>query len=262
MSDGTELFTRHWTTESPKATMLIIHGISEHSGRWSEVADHFVAEGYDVHSYDQRSHGRSGDGALDIEDFTLFCDDVAERIEALRQPGRPFVLYGHSMGGLIVTAYLASDRPKPDAAVLSAPALSAKVPKMLRFLAKVLSRIVPKLKLKSKIDGALLSADPKVGEIYAADPLVYLKVTARFGNSLLKAMDETRPLVSAITTPTFVIHGTADELVPPESSEILEQVPAIERETFEGLRHEMHNEAQASEVLRAVAKWLGPKIGA
>ena len=256
MTDGTSLFTRTWGHEDPIATVLLIHGVSEHTGRWDHVAEFLVGEGFEVFGYDQRAHGESGDGILDIEDFTLFVDDVADMIAAVRTEGRPIVLYGHSMGGLISVLHAQSAHPQADLIVVSAPALVADVPTPVRLAAKVLGRFAPRLAMASAVEKAHLSRDPDVGEAYVNDPLVYLKGTTRFGRHLFAAMDRARDAITRITTPTLVIHGAEDELVPPRASTALAGVEAVERRVFPGLRHELHNEPESAEVLGFISRWV------
>jgi alpha-beta hydrolase superfamily lysophospholipase len=256
MTDGTVLFTRTWFHDDPVATVLLVHGVSEHMGRWDHVAEYLVGEGFEVFGFDQRAHGESGDGILDIEDFTLFVDDVADMIAARRTAGRPLILYGHSMGGLISVLHAQSAHPQPDLMVLSAPALVAAVPAPLRLAARVLGRFAPKLAMASAVEKAHLSRDPDVGEAYVNDPLVYLKGTTRFGRLLFAAMDRARAAIGRISTPTLVVHGSEDELVPPRASASLASVESVERRVFPGLRHEMHNEPESDQVLGFITRWV------
>ncbi|MGI8822414.1 MAG: lysophospholipase [Acidimicrobiia bacterium] len=254
--DDLDLLTRHWGPAGPaKATMLLVHGLSEHSGRWDHVARFFAAAGYDTHGFDLRGHGLSDGAHVDVDRFDMFVGDVAEMVAEVRSE-LPLVIYGHSMGGLITTLYAVSDHPQPDLYVLSAPALGADVAAPLRIAASVLGRAVPGLRMGTGLKGEQLSRDPKVGEAYFADPLVYIKGTARFGAALLGAMPEAAQAVGAIRVPTLVIHGGDDTVVPPWASEPMAAVPGVERRVWPGLRHEMHNEPERDEVLDFVAVWL------
>ena len=260
MADGTVLHTAHWGADDPQATVIIVHGVSEHVGRWEHVAEFLVAQGYDVFSYDQRAHGRSGDGVLDIERFDLFIDDLAEMVAATHHDGRPLVIYGHSMGGLITTLYAESSNQQPDLYVLSAPALVANVPAPLRLAANVLGKYLPKIAITSPVEQAALSRDPDVGHAYVNDPLVFLKGTTRFGREMFAAMERAREHVAAIRVPTLVVHGADDELVPPRASAPLAAAAMVERRVFPGLRHEMHNEPESPEVLGFIAGWIAGKL--
>jgi len=262
MPDGTELHTTTWTHHEPVGTVVIVHGVSEHAGRWDHVADKFVAAGFEVHCYDQRAHGRSGTGVLDVDDFDRFVSDLAHTVDEVRHADKPLVIYGHSMGGLIATLYAESDYEQPDVLVLSAPPLSSKksVPAPLRLAAKLLGKLVPRFALESPIDGETLSRDPAVGEDYRADPLVVLKGTTRFGRELFAAMDRGGANIAKIHVPTLVIHGADDETVPPEVSAPLAAVPGVERRVFPGLRHETHNEPEKDEVLDFVVRWVKGRL--
>lgn len=260
MADGTELFTRSWAHPDPIGTVLIIHGVSEHTGRWEHVADFFVGEGFEVHSYDQRAHGESGDGVLDIESFDHFIDDVASAVEEIRVEGRPLIIYGHSMGGLVAAMHAESDHEQADFLVLSAPALRASVPAPLKLAANVLGRFLPKFAIESPINKSQLSSDPTVGEAYVADPKVYLKGTTRFGKLFFAAIDRGREEIQKIRIPTLVVHGSDDEIVPPRASAPLAGVSGVERRVFPGLRHELHNEPESEEVLGFVSGWLKARL--
>lgn len=240
--------------------MLIVHGIGEHSGRYEHVGEFFTEAGFAVHAFDLPGFGRSGGRRAHVESFDLFLDVVEERLAAVGLDGRPTVLYGHSMGGLIALAYCLSQRQPPDFAVLSAPALDANVPTWQRKGAPLLGRIVPKLPVASPIDGEQLSRDPAVGEAYFADPLVVTSTTAALGSELFATMDATRPQIGQLTVPTYVFHGGADTLVPPQFSAPLQDVAAVTRRLWPSLRHEAHNEPEYRQVLGEVLAWLDGRL--
>ncbi len=259
--DGFDLLTRHWPPDGPaRATMLIVHGLAEHCGRWDHVAEFFAGTGYDVHGFDLRGHGESGGARVDVDRFDDYVADVAEIVAMVRNDELPLVIYGHSMGGLIVTLYAESDYPQPDFYVLSAPSLGADVSPPLRMAAAVLSRAAPGLRMATGLKGDQLSRDPAVGDAYFADPLVSLKATTRFGNALFEAMTRASANVDAIGVPTLVVHGGDDSIVPVGVSAPLAAVPVVERRVWPGLRHEMHNEPERAEILAFVGGWLDSRI--
>lgn len=258
--DGIELLTVQWDAETPRGTVLIVHGVSEHTGRWGHVAEHFVARGYNVRGYDLRGHGKSGGPQLDLEDFDMHVGDLERMVDAVRQPDLPLIIYGHSMGGLIATRYSYSSRPQPDIYVLSAPALANTAPALLKMAVNVLARVAPGIRLASPLKGEQLSRDPKVGEAYFSDPLVHLKGTPRFGKALLSAMEATAAQTPDFKVQTLVIHGSDDSIVPPSASAPLAASALSDRKLFTGLRHEMHNEPEQGEVLSFVSDWLDAKL--
>jgi len=59
-----------------------------------------------------------------------------------------------------------------------------------------------------------------------------------------------------LSLPTLVLHGLDDGLVPPQASERLASLPNVERRTYLGLRHELHNEPEGPVILAEVVAWL------
>jgi alpha-beta hydrolase superfamily lysophospholipase len=259
---GLEQLRRRWVVESPRGAVLLVHGVAEHSGRYEYVGEQFAAAGFDTLAFDLRGHGETAGPRGHVSSFAEFLDDVEELLGERRGLGVPVVLVGHSLGGLICTAYAASDRPEPDLLVLSAPALHAEVPGWQRSAASLLGSVLPKLAIPNDFDGALLSRDEAVGEAYRVDPLRVRKATARFGKELFAAMPATSARVQDITVPTYVLHGSDDRLVPPSASEGFDAVPAATRVVHDGLRHECLNEPERDEVIAGLLGWLDIRLQA
>src|SRR5262245_11342597 len=57
-SDGVRLALRRWPRPSsePRATVLIVHGLGEHVGRYEHVAARLRDSGFGVVGYDHRGH--------------------------------------------------------------------------------------------------------------------------------------------------------------------------------------------------------------
>jgi alpha-beta hydrolase superfamily lysophospholipase len=251
---------RRWRAVPARAAMLLVHGIGEHSGRYEHVGAYFAANGIDVLAFDQRGFGRSGGRPAHVDRFEQFLDDVEDLLAERRRLSLPLILFGHSMGGLIVSRYLVDRRPRPDLAILSSPAIHAVVPRWQRLAVPVIGRLLPRLRLPSRIDPEALSRDPSVGRAYAADPLVLNRVSAGLGRALLSTMATTSVTLDRITTPTFVFHGADDALVPPSASEELERLPNVTRRVYPGLRHECLNEPEQKAVLTDIMAWLDEQL--
>jgi len=60
-ADGTRLMLRSWPEPTERrASMVIVHGLGEHSGRYEHVGAHFAAAGIAVSALDLRGFGESG----------------------------------------------------------------------------------------------------------------------------------------------------------------------------------------------------------
>jgi acylglycerol lipase len=263
-ADGAELFTRSWTIDNPRYDVLIVHGLGEHSGRWARPSEYLNTHGANVYSYDWRGHGRSSGDRVDIDDFVLFYNDISEvAAHTVAATGRPWVLYGHSLGGLQCAGYLINDiAPHPNLAILSAPAMTATrgIDNVLKVAASVLGTIAPKMSIGSGITGDQLSRDASVGEAYFADELVETKATTRFGKTVYGEQARLAEHHADITIQTLVIHGADDELVQPAASAGLAASGGVERKVYPGLRHEIHNEPESVQVLGDITDWIDRKL--
>ena len=258
--DGATQLVRRWPAENPGAALLMVHGIGEHSGRYTHVGEFFAEAGIDAVAFDNRGFGQSGGRRAHIDRFDTFLDDIEDLLSQRRELGVPVVLMGHSLGGLMASAYLVSDRPQPDLAILSSPALAAEVPRWQRIAAPILGRFTPSLFIKGTQMSGLLSRDEEVERAYHADPLVILGATAGLGKAIFETMDETTARLDRIRVPTYVLHGEDDELVPQTASLPLLDHPKVTYRSWPGLRHECLNEPERFEVLGEIRAWLDQQL--
>jgi acylglycerol lipase len=265
-ADGTHLLTRRWPAALPPlASVLLVHGLGEHSGRYEHVGDQLAAAGIEAFGYDHRGNGASGGRRGHVDSWSQLHDDLAERLAAVRvaSGARPVALYGHSMGGLVVAGYCLTDRPKPDLVVLGSPGLDSTLARWKLALAPILGRLVPTLAVPNGVDGATLSRDPGVAAKVAGDPLCAPASTTRFAAEGLREQARVRALArGGLGIPTLVIHGEDDGLVPVAASAVFEGAPQTTRRTYPGLRHELHNEPEGPDVIEGVIAWLHDQVGA
>lgn len=267
--DGVRLQARRWgPTGTPWATVLIVHGLSEHSGRYERLGGWLAAAGLDVHAYDQRGWGGSEGRRGDLRRWDDLLVDLAERLAGLRAAsGRPLVLYGHSLGGLVSASYVLSGRPLPDLAVLSAPGIASTHSRGLRLLAAVMGRLAPTFRPPPQHHPHLLSRDPAIGEAFRVDPLAVHNPTARFGALGFAAQRRTRGLLdqaiaagTPFPVPTLVIHGSEDGIVPAAATERFASFPNVTRRVYPGIRHEAHNEPEGEQIAGEVVAWLREQV--
>lgn len=259
--DGGAQLVREWDPASePKGDVVLVHGIGEHSGRYAQVGSWLTEAGFRVRAFDLLGFGASSGPRGDIARWSLYLDQIEGHLRAMRTDGRPLVLMGHSMGGLIAAEYAVSERPQPDLLVLSSPALRGGAG-WQRALAPFLGRAFPTLSLPTAFKGSQLSRDPAVGENYISDPLNLFKVTTRLGANFFASQERVTPLLSRISVPTFVIHGGDDTVIPPEASQLLLGLPRVERRLYPNLRHECLNEPEGREVIGDIVSWLEEHSG-
>lgn len=266
--DGTTLRTRRWLPPGdPWAGLLIVHGLGEHSGRHERTGTILAAAGLLVHGWDHRGYGASGGPPCHVERWDDLLDDVDEALQRLRRdaPGRPVVLVGHSMGGLIVLDHATSGRPTADLLVLSGPGLGDTIAPWKHRLAPLLDPLVPRLRLPSAITPEDVCRDPSQAVADRGDPLIRQVGSVRLARLGFDAQRRVGARVAALERmpmPTLVVHGAEDTVVPVASSAALERLGGVTRRVLPGLRHETFNEPEGPEVLTGIIGWIGDHVAA
>ncbi|HYH96499.1 lysophospholipase [Hyalangium sp.] len=266
---GLQLFSQSWrpVSEEPRAVLIVVHGLRDHSTRYGELAEHLVGQGFAVHAFDLRGHGHSEGVRVHIDSFEEYLTDLGLFLERVRQrePGRPVFLLGHSMGGAIVTLFTVEKKPDIQGMVLSAPALKpgADVSKALIATTKVIGGVLPNLKVL-ELDPKQFSRDPAVVKENETDPLIFQQGgPARTASRLLGALNTISERMEEVSTPVLVMHGTADTVTDPEGSKALVKSARSTDKTlklYHGLYHDLLHEPEKAEVIGDVAQWLKERV--
>ncbi|MEN8162666.1 MAG: lysophospholipase [Acidobacteriota bacterium] len=265
-NDGNKLYWRRSSPDvEPSGVLLFVHGLAEHSGRYSHVMEHFTERGFDCWAFDYRGHGQSPGHRVHVNRFDEFLTDVKAAHQLVREscPGRPLFLIGHSQGGLITLRYTLAHPEDLTAVVVSSPFLGvhpdSRPNRFLRFLAKLLSAVVPRLMLSKPPDASLLSHDPEVGPAYLADPLTSRSVSARWFTEVMAAHRDTYERAGELKTRTLVMQSGDDRLADPAATRAwVEAAPSdlVDYVEWDGFYHEMFNETEKARVFDRLEAWI------
>lgn len=270
--DDLPLHMRQWAIRGKaRGTVLIVHGLGEHIGRYEEVAASLNAAGWNVAGYDQRGHGASAGrrGAVARADSLL--QDLGLVIDALRcEPPRPLVLLGHSMGGLVAARFVAEGlaaQPAPwwrpvDALALSSPALAVDMTAFQRGLVALFEPLAPHLALSNGLNPQWVSRDPAIVKAYVDDPLVHDRVTPRLARFIIDAGRRVRECAGRWQVPTLLQWAGADRCVASAGSEAFAAAAPpqiVSHKRYPSMAHEIFNEPERGEVLADLTQWLAAR---
>jgi alpha-beta hydrolase superfamily lysophospholipase len=264
-SDGEMLAVQDWPLPDDveqRGTIVLVHGLGEHAGRYDHVARRLNGWGFAVRGYDHYGHGDSGGvrGALPVE--SRLVDDLGDVIESTRQrmpATAPLIVLGHSMGGLVAGCIAALGQVRIDGLVLSSPALDAGLSAFQKLLLATLPRVAPNLTVGNGLDPQYVSRDPAVVAAYQSDPRVHDRISARLARFIADAGPSVIAHASEWSVPTLLMYAGEDRLVSPNGSRAFaEAAPATVVTTvcFEDYYHEIFNAPDAAPVFEALRQWL------
>lgn len=262
--DGLDFHVEHYRATEPACLCLIaVHGFSAHCGLYRHVGRALAARGIAVTQFDGRGHGHSGGRRGHIEDFSDYRDDLGMVIDWARaqNPGLPWALVGHSLGGAIVAAFvLDQNSEKPSRLVLVAPWLKLKmnVPAPKRIAANVMAKIAPTFSSGNGLVGKNVSRNPAVVAGFESDPLIFHHATAGWFMATLRAQAHLRTHAHELKVPTLMLIAGDDRIVSNDTNLTFAQGAgdAVTVKTYDGLFHELFLEPESAMVLDDLADWL------
>ena len=279
--DGFSTFVREFPHEEPKAVVQLVHGMSEHGGNYTDIAEFLNQEGYVVFIHDHRGHGKSlseqyPNGCM--KRASELVDDTAKLTNYIKNiyPNSPVYMLGHSMGSMIARVFLQENDQKIDKLVLTGtPPPDPKAP-LAYFFANVAcfyigerekSRIINHLVGPGDDSLDFISYDEKNREEKYQDPLrifhftfSYTKVLVEINKKLSqKSKYRGRNKCLAI----YNLTGKDDIITKgpkgiKKSLRLLREIgyKNIEVKTYSGMRHEILNEGDKKMVYEDLLKIL------
>jgi len=265
---GHNLFYQCWLPDKkPKAVLLVVPGLAEHSGRYTNLVNYFVPRAYTVCGLDTQGHGKSEGPRCYIDRFSDYIDDIKIFFDIVHRKysDRKIFMVGHSMGATIALAYAVQHQRDLAGLIISGVGLKpgSSISPVLKRVVRVISFLFPKMGV-TVLDATAISQDKAVVDAYVNDPLVYRgKVTARLGAELLRTIDKLPSLIPEINLPIIIMQGTEDRLCNPEGSPMLYDLVGSRDKTlklYEGFHHEIFNEPGHLQVMADVEAWLATRV--
>ncbi len=266
--DNLPLFEQAWLPEGqPRAVVVLVHGLLEHSGRHAETAEALVGEGYAVYAMDLRGHGRSEGPRCDVgsfDEYLLDLDIFFGKVKS-KYANLPIFLFGNSMGGLIAGRWSIRRNVNLAGLILTGPLLAVADEFMprLRHLASIGSLFFPKLRV-AQIDPAWLSRNAEAVASYRRDPLFFQgRFTVRLGAEALCAIKQLPADAMQLRVPLLILHGSADMVCGVAGSrQFCEKASSSDKtlQVYDGLYHELLDEPERDRVMADLTAWLGGRV--
>lgn len=266
---GPTLHHHRWPVEGgPKGVLLVVHGLSEHGGRYAGLADRANHARYEVAAVDLYGHGMSPGRRGHVRSFEadhLRAVDELVRLAERRAPGVPTFLVGHSLGGLIAARWAQSRvfARRLWGLVLVTPFVEPRlrIPAWKRGTARLLARLWPSFSLPTGIDDEIVFREPARRAEFAADPLVQRRMTAGHWTELGRERARLREQAPDLDLPTLVQVAGDDRVVATEASVALAQaLPDATVRQYDDAYHALHHDPATQRVLTDLLAWTDARI--
>ena len=289
-TDGVEVFARRWAPEgAPRAAVVVVHGLSEHSGRYTRFADALTRAGFVVYAEDHRGHGRTaastGVGRAGARGMDGVIDDLHQLAGIAATDGDlPVVLFGHSMGALLAQVYAERHGDELAALVLSGSAGAnddlGEMATMIRGAVDAGMGDDPLPTLAAMNEGFepartpydWLSRDPAEVDAYVVDPMCGDDAPPTFGfiAALMDiGIDAMQPAAIAkipVRLPILLVTGERD--VASNDGAHVRELEArmraagldVDARYYADARHELLNETNRDDVTADILGWLDARL--
>lgn len=266
--DHLRLYWQRYRPPSPKATVAVLHGGGDHSGRYPALTSGLVRAGFEVALLDFRGHGQSDGRRWHVDAFDDYLADIDAFLGRLCQDGYPGKLFvaAHSMGSLIAARWGIDHWREPAGFVLSSPylRLALRPPLGKVWGARLAGRVVPWLPVATGIGSTSLTSDPELQAWTDHDPLYGRKTTPRWFDESSRAQREVMERAAEFRAPLLVLAAGADTIADAAASRRFVDLVQSKDKAFTlypGLRHEIFNEVERERPIADAVAWLSARCG-
>lgn len=268
-ADGMPLHARAWEGREARGTLIISHGMGEHGGCYTHVAEALAATPglVDVLSFDYRGHGQSPGRRGMVRRYEELVDDLRAAVAwaGERRPDRPRFVLGHSNGGQVALRLARSEPPEIDGLILSNPALQllVPVPRHKLWAGRVLRLLAPRVTLGSTLADEMMTSDAEMIARRKLDQFRHARVNPTLFFGMVEGGARLIADAEAIRLPVLLILGQADPVVDASATRrAFERFASPDKtlRAFPEMRHEPLNEVGRARVLDAIKEWLAPRL--
>jgi alpha-beta hydrolase superfamily lysophospholipase len=263
-ADHLRLYWQRYTPPSPRATVAVLHGGGDHSGRYPAITTALVKAGFQVALVDFRGHGQSDGRRWHIDSFADYVSDLDAFVAKLSQDGiageRLFAV-AHSQGALVTALWGLTRGRHLSGFVFSSPyfRLALKPPMAKVVGARILGRAIPWLPVSTGLDVADLTSDVELQRWTERDPLYGRATTPRWFDESGRAQVEVLRRAGEWTSPLLVLAGGADRIAHVAAArQFVDAAKATDKKlvVYDGFRHELYNEVERDRPVADTVGWL------
>ncbi len=261
------MFCRAWERSEPAGSVLFVHGLGEHAGRYDHLARVVREAGLNMYAADLRGHGQSEGRRGHVPEFACLLRDLERlRERAAERTGSGLVLLvGHSLGGLVAGRYVQAFDPEGlRGLALVAPFVDVgtPVPAWKRILGRVTDRLLPELTLDNGLDVEQLFRLQGERDRYTDDPLVHRRISARLWGEMQRAARRLEEDAPGVRVPVLLQLAGRDTVVSNPAARRFADRLALRPEVIEydEALHALYFDPDAAAALADLKGWIERRL--
>ncbi|HEX2947789.1 MAG TPA: alpha/beta hydrolase [Clostridia bacterium] len=293
--NGQKVFVHSWSADvTPRCILLIIHGMAEHGGRYSDFAGFLNEKGISVYAPDMRGHGETGElngnlCHLEYGGFNGIVEDHAKlaRLLGEKHAGIPLFILGHSFGSFIGQEFIKRYGKEISGAILTGSNFMKdplfQFGRIVAFLSMAFgsrrpNRLIDFMGFKpynKRITNPVskftwLTRDESIVRSYDNDRYCGIVMSTGFYYCFFKGLNSLyggKPGIPA-KLPVAIFSGSDDPVGkygegPKKLYEWYRSIGLedLSLKLYEGARHEILNETNKAEVYLDISAWLYKHLG-
>ena len=287
----TTIYANLSDVSTPIGSVLLLHDMAEHHGRFDDFIKILNQKGYDTYSYDHRGHGseiRYEELGFIAEEngHELLITDAIHIIKYIKKNnrGRKLILFGHGMGALIarcviqafdsLDACILCSSPNPPHKDINSQLTAAKFIRFTKkpwhrsvYLSKKLTEFKSFSKFSNRTAYDWISRDNQLVGAYMSDPLCGFLGTVAFYIDVLNLMDEavSRTNLKQIRNdlPILLLGGSNDPVCGygEDITDLFDifqhyKFTEVDCTIYEEARHDLLHETNSAEIIKDILEWL------
>ncbi len=264
--DAQNIFYRAFIPEKPKAAVILVHGLGEHSAKYSHFGDDIFKRGMAFFAHDQRGHGHSDGPRCHVDAFDDFVEDLRQFVEIAKIGSlcdEAFIV-GLSMGGLTSLLFSLKYGGMIKGTAVCAPALRFASPPsgIVTGIAEILSFLCPKITTPNHVPFEYLSHDRELISKTKDDKHSQRVISFRLFSESKRASAYVLENAAAVKVPLLLLQGTDDKVVAPSGAkEFFQKVTFADKEIklYDGLYHELLRETKRHEITDYILDWIAKR---
>lgn len=250
--DNSKVFVNEKVVEG-ECAVILIHGLAEHSGRYSAFIEALNRNNISVFAMDLRGHGKSIGKRGDVESINKVLFDVELVYKHILKNFnfKKVGVFGHSIGGLVASLFVGR-HCEVNFLVLTSPAIY--LPKKANIIKFLPYKLLPFVRIKKKF---IKSKEPL--EVSKKDELSLQTISLRtFGAFFCEGLKQLNP--NKISCPVLFMYGEQDQILS-EHFKFVEFFNMLESEDkklicYKEAKHRIVQNENADSHVQEIISWI------